>query len=125
MLIVLSGLPGTGKTRIGKALAAKRSAAYVRVDEIEHALRRVVGQSISYFSCVPASAIAHQRCLADLGAALLPVDHDVKAFVRCRRDKVTRDEIELLVGCRELVFPARISRPKPRLTDGIGNVEVM
>lgn len=38
MLIVLSGLPGTGKTTIGKALAAKRSAAYVRVDEIEHAL---------------------------------------------------------------------------------------
>lgn len=38
MLIVLSGLPGTGKTTIGKALAAKRSATYVRVDEIEHAL---------------------------------------------------------------------------------------
>lgn len=40
MLIVLSGLPGTGKTTIGKALAAKRSAAYVRVDEIEHALKQ-------------------------------------------------------------------------------------
>lgn len=38
MLVVLSGLPGTGKTTIGKALAAKRSATYVRVDEIEHAL---------------------------------------------------------------------------------------
>lgn len=38
-MIVLSGLPGTGKTTIGKALAAKRSAAYVRVDEIEHALK--------------------------------------------------------------------------------------
>ncbi|RTL86877.1 adenylyl-sulfate kinase [Ancylobacter aquaticus] len=40
MLIALSGLPGTGKTTIGKALAAKRSAAYVRVDEIEHALKQ-------------------------------------------------------------------------------------
>lgn len=39
MLIVLGGLPGTGKTTIGKALAAARSAAYVRVDEIEQALR--------------------------------------------------------------------------------------
>lgn len=43
MLIVLSGLPGTGKTTIGKALAAKRSAAYVRVDEIEHALKQHSG----------------------------------------------------------------------------------
>jgi predicted kinase len=38
MLVVLSGLPGTGKTTIGKALAARRSGTYVRVDEIEHAL---------------------------------------------------------------------------------------
>ena len=43
MLIVLSGLPGTGKTTIGKALVAKRSAAYVRVDEIEHVLRQQSG----------------------------------------------------------------------------------
>ena len=38
MLVVLSGLPGTGKTTIGKALATRRAATYVRVDEIEHAL---------------------------------------------------------------------------------------
>lgn len=43
MLIVLSGLPGTGKRTIGKALAAKRSAAYIRVDEIEHALKLYPG----------------------------------------------------------------------------------
>ncbi|MEH3046635.1 AAA family ATPase [Sphingomonas adhaesiva] len=43
MIIVLSGLPGTGKTTIGKAVAAKRSAAYIRVDEIEHALRQYSG----------------------------------------------------------------------------------
>ncbi|WP_076068682.1 AAA family ATPase [Sphingomonas montana] len=43
MLIVLSGLPGTGKTTIGKALVVRLSAAYVRVDEIEHALRHYPG----------------------------------------------------------------------------------
>jgi len=43
MLIVFSGLPGTGKTTIGKALATKLSAAYIRVDEIEHALRQHSG----------------------------------------------------------------------------------
>ena len=38
MLVVLGGLPGTGKTTLGKTLAVNRSAVYVRVDEIEHAL---------------------------------------------------------------------------------------
>jgi predicted kinase len=40
MLVVLGGIPGTDKTTLGKALAAKRSAGYVCVDEIEHALTR-------------------------------------------------------------------------------------
>jgi predicted kinase len=38
MLIILGGLPGTGKTTIGKALAVRRSATYVRGDAIEHTL---------------------------------------------------------------------------------------
>lgn len=38
MLIIFGGLPGTGKSTIAKALAAKNSFAYVRVDEIENAL---------------------------------------------------------------------------------------
>lgn len=42
MLIVLSGLPGTGKTTIAKALVARLAATYVRVDEIEHAIARHV-----------------------------------------------------------------------------------
>jgi predicted kinase len=40
MLIVLGGLPGTGKTTIAKVLVARRAATYLRVDEIEHALMR-------------------------------------------------------------------------------------
>jgi predicted kinase len=40
MLVVLSGLPGAGKTTIGRALARRRAATYVRVDEIEHALKQ-------------------------------------------------------------------------------------
>lgn len=60
MLIVLSGLPGTGKTTIGKALAAKRSATYVRVDEIENALEQYSGfdQEIGPAGYVVAFAIA-------------------------------------------------------------------
>lgn len=60
MLVVLSGLPGAGKTTIGKALAAKRSAAYVRVDEIEHALTRGanLGSDIGPAGYIVAFAIA-------------------------------------------------------------------
>lgn len=39
-LIVLGGLPGTGKSTIAKALARQLGLAYLRVDEIEQALLR-------------------------------------------------------------------------------------
>jgi adenylylsulfate kinase-like enzyme len=39
MLIVFSGLPGTGKTTIANNLAVKTGAVYLRVDTIEQAIR--------------------------------------------------------------------------------------
>jgi predicted kinase len=39
MLIVFSGLPGTGKTTLARELAASRSATYLRIDAIEQAIR--------------------------------------------------------------------------------------
>ena len=38
MLIIFAGLPGTGKTTLARALAARTGAVYLRVDTIEHAL---------------------------------------------------------------------------------------
>lgn len=58
MLVVLSGLPGTGKTTIGKALATRRAATYVRVDEIEHALKQGVDREIGPAGYLVAFAIA-------------------------------------------------------------------
>lgn len=39
MLIILSGMPGVGKTTIGKLLAKKLQAVYLRIDSIEQAIR--------------------------------------------------------------------------------------
>lgn len=40
MLIVLSGLPGVGKTTIARELAHSLAAVYLRIDSIEQALRQ-------------------------------------------------------------------------------------
>lgn len=40
MLIVMSGLPGVGKTTIARELVRSLSAVHVRIDSIEHVLRQ-------------------------------------------------------------------------------------
>ena len=40
MLIILGGLPGTGKSTIAKQLAKQLNAVYIRIDTIEQALKQ-------------------------------------------------------------------------------------
>ncbi len=62
MLVVFSGLPGTGKSTIAKAFAAKFSAAYVRIDEIENAVRSTYSEhEIGPMGYVIAFAIARSN----------------------------------------------------------------
>lgn len=72
MLVVLGGLPGTGKTTIARGLAARLGAAHVRIDAIESAMWRAgIGpeQPTGIGSYVVAEAVA-ESCLgwADIAA---------------------------------------------------------
>lgn len=60
MLIVFSGLPGTGKTTLARALAASLGAVYLRIDSIEQALRnsQATGTDIGSSGYAVANAIA-------------------------------------------------------------------
>ena len=40
ILIVMGGLPGTGKTSLSKVLSLRLDAVYLRIDTIEQALHR-------------------------------------------------------------------------------------
>lgn len=50
MLIILGGLPGTGKSTIGRSLAEKIKAVYLRIDSIEQSIKiaRNVNANVNY-----------------------------------------------------------------------------
>jgi predicted kinase len=60
MLIVLSGLPGTGKTTIARELARQLEAVYVRIDSIEQAIRRA-GHTVVEAGYLAAYAVAEDN----------------------------------------------------------------
>ena len=82
MLIVFSGLPGTGKTTIARGLAAKVGAVYLRIDTIEQAIRNTgvlrndVGRS-GYF-------VANELALSNLGLGLTVIVDCVNPVVESR-----------------------------------------
>jgi predicted kinase len=58
LLIVFSGLPGTGKTTVSKALAARLGAVYLRIDTIEQAMRAAGAERIGPAGYTVANALA-------------------------------------------------------------------
>jgi len=58
ILIVFSGLPGSGKTTISKALAARRGAVYLRIDAIEQAMKGAGAVEIGSAGYAVANALA-------------------------------------------------------------------
>jgi predicted kinase len=58
VLVVFGGLPGTGKTTIAKALAARLNAVYLRIDTIEQAMKVAGAQRIGPAGYAVAIALA-------------------------------------------------------------------
>ncbi|WP_017901800.1 AAA family ATPase [Pseudomonas asplenii] len=85
MLIVFSGLPGTGKTTIAKELAERTGAVYLRIDTIEQAIRNsgVLAQGVGRSGYLVANDLAlsnlrlRRRVIAD---CVNPVGESRKAW---------------------------------------------
>ena len=63
VLIVFSGLPGTGKTTISKALALRMRAVYLRIDTIEQAMKASGAENIGPAGYAVANAVAEANLL--------------------------------------------------------------
>lgn len=83
MLIVLSGLPGTGKTTIAQILARECHATYLRIDTIEQAI------------------LSSLRVQNDLGALGYMVAYELARANLCLGGTVVADAVNPLTAIRE------------------------
>jgi predicted kinase len=83
MLIVLSGLPGTGKTAIAQILAHERHATYLRIDTIEQAI------------------LSSLRVPSDLNALGYVVAYELARANLCLGGTVVADAVNPLTAIRE------------------------
>jgi len=61
LLIVMGGLPGTGKTSVSKELSSRLGAVYLRIDTIEQALLREGGLKVGNEGYLVAYALAEDN----------------------------------------------------------------
>lgn len=125
MLIILSGLPGSGKTTIARALAAHLKATHLRIDSIEQALLRsgempappqVAGYLVAYAvaeDCLRAGATV----IAD---SVNPIAATRKAWLDVAR-RAERPSLQVEIRCSDPVEHRR--RVEARLPDIDGHIQ--
>jgi predicted kinase len=63
LLIIMGGLPGTGKTALSKGLAQQLPGVYLRIDVIEQSLRNFNGHDVTGEGYAVARALAESNLL--------------------------------------------------------------
>ena len=70
VLIVFSGLPGTGKTTVSRALAARLKAVHLRIDSIEQAMKAAGAENIGAAGYAVANALAETNLALGLSVVV-------------------------------------------------------
>jgi predicted kinase len=92
LLVVFGGLPGTGKTTMARAVAARLRGAFVRIDEVEAAMWRAgIGrdQPTGLAAYVVAEAVA-ESCLRAETAVIVDAVNPVEEARRAWRELAQR-----------------------------------
>lgn len=109
-LVVVGGLPATGKTTVARAVAARLPAAYVRIDTIETAIARAEGrfESTNGWQLPPGYAVGYDVAADQVRVGVDVVAESVNALA------VTRDawrDAGLREGARVLEVEVVCSDP--------------